>query len=71
MVRSITGGACSPRTKSRNDREQGYWQREPIKASIISLTPNELFGGLGKEAGQMNQEWRKSIIRMQGKYILH
>ncbi|KAM0059285.1 hypothetical protein Hdeb2414_s0005g00179781 [Helianthus debilis subsp. tardiflorus] len=38
---------------------------------ITYLTPNELFGGLGKEAGQTNQEWRKSIIRMQGKYILH
>ena len=36
-----------------------------------SLTPNELGGGLGKEAGQTNQEWRKSIIRMQAKYSLH
>ncbi|KAJ0801991.1 hypothetical protein HanPI659440_Chr03g0124191 [Helianthus annuus] len=26
---------------------------------------------LGKEAGQTKQEWRKSIIRMQGKYSLH
>ncbi|KAF5814493.1 hypothetical protein HanXRQr2_Chr03g0111661 [Helianthus annuus] len=32
---------------------------------IISLTPNELGGGLGKEAGQTNQERRKSTIRMQ------
>ncbi|KAJ0623864.1 hypothetical protein HanIR_Chr01g0036911 [Helianthus annuus] len=33
---------------------------------ITSLTPTELDGGLGKEAGQTNQEWRKSIVRMQG-----
>ncbi|KAJ0940203.1 hypothetical protein HanRHA438_Chr02g0080771 [Helianthus annuus] len=32
----------------------------------FSLTPNELGGGLGKEAGQTNQEWRKNTIRMQG-----
>ncbi|KAJ0515595.1 hypothetical protein HanHA300_Chr10g0382211 [Helianthus annuus] len=31
------------------------------------LTPNELGGGLGKEASQTNQEWRKNTIRMQGK----
>ncbi|KAJ0638134.1 hypothetical protein HanOQP8_Chr17g0681801 [Helianthus annuus] len=49
-------GACSPRTKSRNDREQGYWQKEPVKASIISLTLGKLGEGLGKEAGQTKQE---------------
>ncbi|MFS7933222.1 hypothetical protein Hanom_Chr04g00377171 [Helianthus anomalus] len=32
--------------------------------------PNELGGGLGKEAGQTNQERRKSTIRMQGKYTM-
>ncbi|KAJ0557417.1 hypothetical protein HanIR_Chr07g0324911 [Helianthus annuus] len=35
------------------------------------LTHGKLGESLGKEAGQTNQERRKSIIRMQSKYILH
>ncbi|KAF5780923.1 hypothetical protein HanRHA438_Chr11g0490761 [Helianthus annuus] len=38
MVRSMTSGACSPRSKSRNDREQGYWQGTPVGANITRCT---------------------------------
>ena len=36
-----------------------------------SLTPNELGGSLMSERGKRIKKGRKSIIRMQGKYILH
>ena len=36
-----------------------------------SLTPNELGGSLMSERVKRINKERKSIIRMQGKYILH